>query len=58
LFCLLPFPFCFVLTSDKPPRRLIPQIPRDLKTIALKCLEKNPSARYASAEAMAGDLLG
>jgi serine/threonine protein kinase len=39
-----------------PPRRLIPQIPRDLETIALKCLEKNPSGRYASAEAMVGDL--
>ena len=39
-----------------PPRRLIPQIPRDLETIALKCLEKNPAGRYASAEAMAGDL--
>ena len=39
-----------------PPRRLIPQIPRDLETIALKCLEKNPAGRYATAEAMAGDL--
>ena len=39
-----------------PPRRLIRQIPRDLETIALKCLEKHPSRRYASAEAMAGDV--
>ena len=39
-----------------PPRRLIAQIPNDLETIALKRLEKNPSARYASAEAMADDL--
>jgi serine/threonine protein kinase/tetratricopeptide (TPR) repeat protein len=39
-----------------PPRRIIPQIPRDLETIALKCLEKHPAGRYASAEAMADDL--
>ena len=39
-----------------PPRRFIPQIPRDLETIAMKCLEKNPAGRYATAEAMAGDL--
>ncbi len=38
------------------PRRLRPEIPRALEAICLKCLEKNPSRRYVSAEAMAEDL--
>jgi WD40 repeat protein/serine/threonine protein kinase len=38
------------------PRSLDPRIPRDLETIVLKAIEKDPKARYASAEALGEDL--
>jgi tetratricopeptide (TPR) repeat protein len=48
--------FQVVRDEPVPPSRLHPRLPRDLETICLKCLEKDPRKRYASAQGLGEDL--
>jgi serine/threonine protein kinase len=46
------------ITEEEPvaPRKLDPTIPRDLETIVLKAMDKEPERRYATAQELADDL--
>src|SRR5262249_53922828 len=53
-----PLDAVLLVVSDEPvpPRRLVRKVPRELETICLTCLDKEPGRRYGSAEALAEDL--
>jgi hypothetical protein len=44
------------IVEPVPPSRLVPRLPRDIETVCLKCLQKDPARRYESAAALAEDL--
>jgi serine/threonine-protein kinase len=44
--------------EPRPPRRLNDAVPRDLETVCLKAIAKEPARRYQTAEDMAADLRG
>jgi tetratricopeptide (TPR) repeat protein len=53
-----PFDTMLQVKHDEPvpPSELCPKLPRDLETICLKCLEKDPGRRYSTARELANDV--
>jgi tetratricopeptide (TPR) repeat protein/predicted Ser/Thr protein kinase len=42
--------------EPEPLRKIVPRLPKDLETVVMTCLEKDPDRRYPSAKALADDL--
>lgn len=53
-----PIDTIYLVVHEEPvkPSAWMPKLPRDLETICLKCLEKEPTKRYATAKLLAEDL--
>ncbi len=53
-----PYEICHAATTKEPisPRKINPKIPKDLETIVLKALAKDPAERFATMEALAEQL--
>ena len=47
---------CVLYKEPLPPRRFVSRVPRELETICLKAVNKNPAQRYAKAKDLAADL--
>jgi hypothetical protein len=45
-----------VAEEPTPPRQLVPDLPRDLETVCLKAMDREPGSRYPTAAALAADL--
>lgn len=50
------FMFLHIHQAAPSPRQWVKEVPRDLETICLKCLEKEPGQRYPDCQALADDL--
>lgn len=47
---------CVLNKEPLPPHRFVPRVPRELETICIKAVDKNPAQRYATAKDLAADL--